>query len=442
MGRGRRCRYRVAVAAQLVTWWRRWPPLVQDVVLGALLVAVWALATSVLNDGLWIPRSSEAHVVAMWCTGIALAVRRSVHPALLLAAVLAYPLVYTWPLITEFHLLPVLIVAYTVAKSGRVHPALAGAVCLAVAGSLLAVLPSRSGEPGISEIWWLVTGEPIGPPGGLRPATLDWSRVTFALFVVAGTTFLGTLVLSQHRTAEALAARNAELERLREVEARQVVMEERSRIARELHDVVAHHMSAIVIRAQAAARLGDRQPAVATEAAGWIAHAGQEALSAMRHTVQVLRTGDGGRHVELAPQPTLGDIRTMAERLAPTGLAVEVRLPSPLPAEDPPVDLAAVRIAQEALTNALRHAEAGRAVVTIRDEDGGLLVVVDDDGRTGAAPPTDPTGHGLRGMTERAASCGGDLAIVPSPLGGWRVMAHLPHRRRPSRGADAVGVPA
>jgi signal transduction histidine kinase len=426
----------------LVSWWRRGSPLGQDVVLGALLIVGWAFATSYLEKGLWIPRIAEAHVVAMWCTGLAVAVRRSVPPALLLLAIVAYPVVYTWPLLTEFHLLPVLIVAYTTAKSGRVHPVVAGVVCTVTAGSLLGVLPSRSGDAGIAQLWHLVLGDQAWRYQVGRGAMLDWSRITFALFVVIGITFLGALVLAQNRTTAALAARNAELERLRQVEAEQVVIEERSRIARELHDVVAHHMSAIVIRAQAAARLGERQPAVATESAGWIAEAGKEALAAMRHTVQVLRSGDTDREIELAPQPTLGDIRTIAERLAPTGLAVEVRLPEPLPALDPPTDLAAVRIAQEALTNALRHAEASRAVITVRDEDAGLLVVVDDDGRTGAAPPAEPTGHGLRGMTERAASCGGDLAIVPSPLGGWRVMAHLP-RRRPRTGAgDVIGVPA
>jgi signal transduction histidine kinase len=425
-----------------VSWWRRPPYLAQDVALAAGLVVAWMAITSFLEQGLWIPQNGEAHVVAMWCTALTVAIRRSVHPVVLLLAVLAYPVVYAWPLLTDFHLLPVLIVAYTAAKSGRVRPIIVGLVCMASAGSLLTVLPSRADRAGLWQIWFLVSGGRMSPNRPVPGSYLDWSRVTFALFVVAGTTFLGALVLAQNRTAAALAARNAELERLRQVESQQVVMQERSRIARELHDVVAHHMSAIVIRAQAAARLGDRQPEVATEAAGWIAQAGQEALAAMRHTVQVLRSAAGDRQVELAPQPTLDDIRTIAERLAPTGLAVEVRLPQPLPALDPPTDLAAVRIAQEALTNALRHAEASRAVITVRDEDGGLLVVVDDDGRTGAAPPAEPTGHGLRGMTERAASCGGDLAIVPSPLGGWRVMAHLPHRRPQPQAGNIIGVPA
>jgi signal transduction histidine kinase len=430
-------RYRDPVAAQLVTWWRRRPLAVQDVATAALLVVVWLVVTSYLQKGLWIPRNGEAHVVAMWATGAAVALRRILHPAVLLVGLVAYPLVYTWPMVTEFHLLPVLIVAYCAAKSGRVRPVVVGLVCLGITGSLLGVLPSRAGRAGLGQIWWVISASPGFREHGPGGPILDWSRITFALFVVAGTTFLGALVLAQHRTAAALAARNAELERLRQVESRQVVVEERSRIARELHDVVAHHMSAIVIRAQAAERLGPKQPEVAVEASGWIAQAGQEALAAMRHTVQVLRTGDVDRQVELAPQPTLGDIRHIAERLAPTGLAIEVDLPRPLPVLDPQVDLAAVRIAQEALTNALRHAQAGRAVVSVSETGDGLLVVVDDDGRTGAAPPAHPQGHGLRGMAERAASCGGRLTIVPSPLGGWRVMAQLPHPIGPKHSVTA-----
>jgi signal transduction histidine kinase len=423
-----------------VDGWRRLPPLAQDVVLAVALVVGWLAATSYLNHGIWIPRVAEAHMVAMWGTALVVAVRRTLPPLGLLALVAVYPLVYSWPLMTEFHLLPVLIVAYTAGKSGRVHPLIVGLVCCASTAWLLDVALALDPSGQLRRV-------DMSIPGGYVPSSagLDWSRITFALFVVAGTAFLGALMLTQSRTAAALASRNAELERLRQVEAQQVVVEERTRIARELHDVVAHHMSAIVIRAQAAERLGGAQPQVATEAAGWIAQAGQEALAAMRHTVAVLRSGDADHELELAPQPTLGDIRGIADHLAPTGLEVDVRLPMPLPALDPQVDLAAVRIAQEALTNALRHAQASRAVISVHEADSGLVVVVDDDGRTGAGPPAHPTrhptGHGLRGMAERAASCGGVLEIVPSPLGGWRVQALLPRpERRPA--VELEEVPA
>jgi signal transduction histidine kinase len=250
----------------------------------------------------------------------------------------------------------------------------------------------------------------------------EWSRVLFALFVVAGTTFLGALVREQRR--------------LRAVEAQQVVAEERTRIARELHDVVAHHMSAIVIRAQAAERLAPGRPEVAVEALGWISDAGKEALTGMRQAVHVLREagGDravtlapnGDRAIELAPQPTLADLRGIVERVAPVGLDVEIALPDPLPAVDPQVELAAVRIAQESVTNTLRHAEARRAVVRVAEQAGHLVVAVDDDGRSGKGPALSASGHGLRGMVERAEACGGRLDIVRSDLGGWSVRATLP----------------
>jgi signal transduction histidine kinase len=205
-------------------------------------------------------------------------------------------------------------------------------------------------------------------------------------------------------------------------------------------------MCAIVIRAQAAERLAPGQPEVAVDALGWIADTGKEALTGMRHAVQVLREADrdravelaprgdraaelashGDRARELAPQPTLADLRGIVERLAPVGLDVEMALPDPLPAVDPQVELAAVRIAQEGVTNALRHAEARRAVVRVAEEPGHLVVAVDDDGRSGKAPALSASGHGLRGMAERAAACGGRLDIARSDLGGWSVRATLP----------------
>ena len=350
--------------------------------------------------------------VAMWATGAVLTLRRLVPPAVLLLGVPLYVVVLSLPLYTglrlgggvlnhptEFHLLPILAVVYLVAQSGAINPLVAGAVCLAGTAVLFGDFDGLT----------LVAG-------------YDWSRVLFALFVVAGTTFLGALVREQRR--------------LRTVEAQKVVVEERTRIARELHDVVAHHVSAIVIRAQAAERLAPGRPEVAVETLRWIADAGKEALTGMRHAVQVLREADGARAVELgphgvelAPQPTLADLRGIVERLAPVGLDVEIALPDPLPVVDPQVELAAVRIAQEGVTNTLRHAEARRAVVRVAEEAGHLVVAVDDDGRSGKAPALSASGHGLRGMAERAAACGGRLDIARSDLGGWSVRATLPCRQ-------------
>ena len=390
---------------------------------GVLVVIGWTAATLAVQlppvgHGGTLALPMGQNQVAMWATAAVLALRRTVPPAALLVAVPLYVAVQRLPLYdlgrpgwgggdvvahaTEFHLLPILVVAYLVAQSGAISPLVAGAVCLAGTGALFSDLDGLT----------LVAG-------------FGWSRVLFALFVVAGTTFLGALVREQRR--------------LRAVESQKVVVEERTRIARELHDVVAHHVSAIVIRAQAAERLAPGRPEVAAEALRWIEDAGKEALTGMRHAVQVLREADGDRAValaphddpavELAPQPTLADLRGIVERLGPVGLDVEISLPEPLPAVDPQVELAAVRIAQEGVTNALRHAEARRAVVRVAEEAGQLVVAIDDDGRGGNAPGFGPSGHGLRGMVERAAACGGRLDIVRSDLGGWSVRATLPCRR-------------
>ena len=365
---------------------------------GVLVVVGWTAATLAVQlppvgDGGTLALPAGQNLVAMWATGAVLTLRRMVPPVALLLAVPLYVVVLSLPLYdlgppgggggvldhaTEFHLLPILAVTYLVAQSGAISPLVAGAVCLAGTAALFGDLDDLTLAPGF-----------------------DWSRVL-----------------------------------LRGVESQKVVVEERTRIARELHDVVAHHVSAIVIRAQAAERLAPGRPEVAVEAVRWIADAGKEALTGMRHAVQVLREADGDRAVELAsrgdravelaPQPTLADLRGIVERLAPVGLDVEIALPGPLPAVDPQVELAAVRIAQEGVTNALRHAEARRAVVRVAEEAGHLVVAVDDDGRSGKAPALSASGHGLRGMAERAAACGGRLDIVRSDLGGWSVRATLP----------------
>jgi signal transduction histidine kinase len=146
----------------------------------------------------------------------------------------------------------------------------------------------------------------------------------------------------------------------------------------------------------------------------------------MRSTVRVLRTD--GEGADLAPEPTLGDLRSIAARVGETGLDIELRLPDPLPDLEPQVELTAVRIAQEALTNVMRHAAAQRAVVTLRCDADGVVVDIDDDGTSGSPSERGRDGTGLVGMEERAAACGGRLSIGTSPLGGWQVRAWLPAR--------------
>jgi signal transduction histidine kinase len=399
--------YRAAVA----DWWRRCPPVVQDVLAGSAVAVVWFTAFHLFRQHGWSPTEPESFVVAgVWTSGT-IALRR-VSPAWVLAVVvIAYPLAYGVTLQTEFHLLPVLVAGYTATSTGRVHPIVASVGCMAA--NLVLSWSHRVAAPG-----------GFAPVLGDRP--FDWPSVLFIELATASVVALGWLMHREAANALALAQRNAELERLRAVEAQQVVADERTRIARELHDVVAHHLTAVIIRAQAADRVRATRPEVASESVGWIAETAKDALNAMRTTVRVLRTD--GEAAGLTPEPTLGDLRSIAARVGEAGLDIELRLPEPLPALEPQVELAAVRIAQEALTNAMRHAEARRAVVTLRCEADGVMVDIDDDGTSGVPSDRRRDGTGLVGMQERAAACGGRLSIGTSPLGGWRIRAWLPAR--------------
>jgi signal transduction histidine kinase len=348
-------------------------------------------------------------VAGVWTAGT-VALRR-VNPALVFAVVVVvYPIAYGATLQTEFHLLPVLVAGYTATSTGRVHPVVASVGCMAA--NLVLSWNHRA-----------ALGAP-GPP--LVQRAFDWPSVLFIELATVTVVALGWLMHRQAAISRDLAQRNAELERLRSAEARRVVAEERTRIARELHDVVAHHLTAVIIRAQAADRVRETRPKVASESVGWIAETAKEALTAMRGTVRVLRAE--GDAAGLAPEPTLGDLRAIAARVGEAGLDIELRLPEPLPDLEPQVELAAVRIAQEALTNAMRHAGARRVVVTLRCDADGVVVDVDDDGTSGPPSARRRDGNGLVGMQERAAACGGRLRIGISPLGGWRIRAWLPTR--------------
>jgi signal transduction histidine kinase len=200
---------------------------------------------------------------------------------------------------------------------------------------------------------------------------------------------------------------------------------ERTRIARELHDDVAHHLTALVVRAQAAERIAGSRPEVAVESVSWISQTARSALTSMRRTVTVLREGEGP--ATLSPNPSLGDLAAIVARVEQAGLDVRIEVDEALPPLEPQVRHAVVRVVQESLTNVLRHARARVAVVAVQPLEHGIAVTVEDDG---AGPDPDHVrpggGHGLLGMRERAASCGGHFGIDRSALGGWRVRAWFP----------------
>lgn len=235
---------------------------------------------------------------------------------------------------------------------------------------------------------------------------------------------VGRSVRSWRRKSVALEASNRELAEQRELQARAAVMVERGRIARELHDVVAHNVSMMVVQAGAAARvLHGEQPDV-RNALDVIAITGRETVDEMRALLGVLRSDDGPD--ALKPQPGLADLDRLFCGVREAGLPVVLRIEGsrrPLP---PALDLSAFRIVQEALTNTLKHAGPAQAQVTVRYEDQAVELEIADTGR---GPSRERgAGHGLVGMRERAAMFGGVLEAAPGAGGGFTVRARLPHR--------------
>lgn len=202
---------------------------------------------------------------------------------------------------------------------------------------------------------------------------------------------------------------------------REIRSDERVALARELHDIVAHHVSAIAVQAQAGGVVARSQPEKAVEILAAIESEASRTLAEMRSMVRVLREDDA---VAYAPQPGVADLPALA-RADPTP-RVEVRLDGASVRLARPIDAALYRLAQESLTNAVRHARgATRVVIEVRREGNAVRLRVGDDGRIGAGPPPAP-GFGLLGMAERAQLLGGSLYAGPGPDGGWVVEAQLP----------------
>jgi signal transduction histidine kinase len=205
--------------------------------------------------------------------------------------------------------------------------------------------------------------------------------------------------------------------------ARSAVIEERGRIARELHDLAAHDLSAIVVQAGAADRLVDRDPGAAKDTLQAIRAQGRDTLSALRQLVGVLRDTDtDGR----APQPSLLRLDGLVEGAREAGMAVRLTTsgrPGSLPAA---LDLTAYRVVQEALTNARRHAPGAAVSITITYGDGVRVLVRNAAPPAPAGAPAGRGGHGLLGMRERVQQAGGTLTVGPTGDGGWQVDARLP----------------
>jgi len=269
-------------------------------------------------------------------------------------------------------------------------------------------------------------------PSPFEDSLQSWV-LTFIQFAAAF--FLGDLQKRRLAYMAKLEALNAQLASEQELRSRWAVAEERGRIARELHDVVAHSVSVMVVQAGAARRTLGASPDQAVAALGQIESTGRQALVEMRRLLGLLRDGDQ-EDAALAPQPSLEHLDSLAAAAREAGLPVEVAVegePRPLPAG---VDLSAYRIVQEALTNSLKHAGPARAKVRICYGREVLEVQVSDDGNGSESAfgrqPVDSdrqdrrSGNGLIGMRERVAMFGGTLEAGARPGGGYRVAARLP----------------
>jgi signal transduction histidine kinase len=280
----------------------------------------------------------------------------------------------------------------------------------------------------------VVAALPTGLPSYERTNTLA------LLLAGVGAWVLGATLRGRRAHVAELEDRTARLERERELEASRAVADERLRIARELHDVVAHNLSVVVVQAQAAQRTIDRDVDRARAVVESIERTGREALDEMRQLLGVLRGGaelesDGeeaeGEEAGYGPQPGLERVEELVAQVRSAGVPAELRLegtPRPL---GPAMELSAFRIVQEALTNVLKHAGAAHAEVLVRYGEREVELTISDDGRgaaaaLGAEGGAPGSGHGLVGMRERVALFDGELSAGPRPGGGYRVRARLP----------------
>jgi signal transduction histidine kinase len=425
-------------------WRRPWPRLAPEVADGLLGIGV--VATQLLLLGLGVNQGAPAPFVDLNGLAVALILLQGLpltwrrrYPVgvfgVVLAANTAYYAIGFPPSQFDFGL-PLALFSVAAERDRRTS------------------LAALATVQGLMAVQWAV---------GLGPywSVASWVRVLYLLFFFSAMWAWGRYVRVRRAYTQELAARAERAERDRQREADRAVAAERARIARELHDVIAHHMSVMVIQAGAARRLLDVAPDQARGALAAVEDAGRRGLEAVPGLLRALREDD--RPDGLAPQPTLAELDTLIAQVSAAGLPVDLRIegtPRPLPAA---IDLSAYRVAQEALTNTLKHAGPAQAQLTICYGLDALEVTAidnghgprssDETGAGGAAPlwtagssaagdgPRSPTGgpgadgpgpgtpeprHGLVGMRERVRLFGGDLEAGAGRDGGFRVAARFP----------------
>ncbi|EFE75515.1 sensor histidine kinase [Streptomyces filamentosus] len=339
------------------------------------------------------------------------ALRRKAPEKMLLLAILVGVVQLVFDVRPGIGNFAMLVITYTVATVGERWASRLALICSLSAAAL-------------SQLRW------EAEPGG------SWAQVVFVTVIMTVPFVLAWVLGDSLRTRRAyfdqLEERAARLEREREAQSKVAVAAERARIARELHDVVAHNVSVMVVQADGAAYVMDAAPDQAKQALETISSTGRQALAEMRRLLGVLRTGDAPESGEYVPQPDVEQIEDLVAQVRQTGLEVDFKVegtPRPLPSG---VELTAYRVVQEALTNTRKHGgpDAGASVRLVYFDDG-LGLLIEDDGR-GAAHElyedggADGAGHGMIGMRERVGMVGGTLDAGPRPGGGFRISALLP----------------
>jgi signal transduction histidine kinase len=374
------------------------PALLPDVALAAALTAFAQLDIHLDLDNSAQFGPQWAVVLSSLVATAALAFRRRAPLAtmLVVAAAVAGPQLGTVLTITLWgHFLPLLVAAYSVVRHADRERAALG---LLVAVTALAVLFLRVPSIGTA------------------------ANVPFAFVPLAVVTAVGRGLRRRDRSHATLSLQASRLADEQAAWARDAVAAERARIARELHDVVAHCVSVMVIQAGAAEDLLDRDPDGARQPLRAVQQTGQQAVAELGHMLGLLRRAATSE--TLVPQPGVAQLPELLAHLREAGLSVRYDVegtPRDLP---PGLDVALYRLAQEALTNVLKHARGARATVVLRYADAAVELAVHDDGRAAVSGPA--LGHGLIGMRERVALYGGSLEAGPRPGGGFAVDAVLP----------------
>jgi signal transduction histidine kinase len=391
-------------------------PLV-DAVLAGLLLGAALVSSNVLyidaeaHDSSFRAPDAAGLAIGLACAVLPLALRRRV-PLVALAACTAGFLLSRLVFKSDETAITSIVLSlavYSAAAHG--HPRWRSWVCGA---SLVAVMAVVSYEA-TSDI-------PSEMPTMLPVALLTLVLLNFALFCAMWA--LGSALGSRRRRAEELLHRTIELEHEREASASRAVFDERVRIARELHDVVAHHVSMMGVQAGAARVVIGRDPAKATDALASIEASSRQAVVELHGLLGFLRRD--GESDDLAPQPGLAELATLAATMSDSALTVDVCIEGEQRQLAPTLDVSAYRIVQEALTNTLKHAGASRADVRLHYRPGAVHLEITDDGRSKAVAPTGPGGLGLIGMRERAGLHGGVLSAGPIAGGGYAVRVTLP----------------